>query len=107
MAYEGRMSVLDKGFKVKMFHEGIQIWARIFVFAALMRNLESFSGEPWMHQNWESWETATSPNQVWTTSASFYFVLCTLSTVGYGDLQPRSIIGQVLLMFIIILGIGL
>merc|ERR1719235_1492521 len=101
------MSPLDKGFKSKMFHEGVQIAARIFVFAAVIKGVESFTGTPWMHAEWESWDTATDVSQVWTTHSSLYFILCTLTTVGYGDLQPKSIIGQVLLMCIIILGIGL
>lgn len=107
MAFEHTLPDLQKGLKVQLMHEAVQVFSRIFVFAALMGNLESFVGTPWMHQNWESWETATSPTEVWTTSASIYFVLCTISTVGYGDMQPRSIIGQVLLMFVIVLGIGL
>lgn len=105
-AYEENMSPLDKGFKSKMFHEGVQFAARIYVFAAVIKGVESFTGTPWMHAEWEGWDTATDVSQVWTTHSSLYFILCTLTTVGYGDLQPKSIIGQVLLMCIIILGIG-
>lgn len=106
-AFEQTISPLDKGFKVKLFTTIFPLVSRVFVFSALMRSLESFEGEPWLHQTWANWETANSPSEVWTTSSSLYFVLCTLSTVGYGDIQPRSIIGQVMQTFVIVLGIGL
>jgi len=107
MQFEETVSPLDKGLKVKLANEGIKLGSKIFLFAVMMQQMESFQGTPWMSQDWKPWETATSPTEVWTTTSSVYLVLCTLSTVGYGDVQPRSIIGQILLMAIIVLGIGL
>lgn len=105
--FEGTVNPLAKGFKIRMFHEVVRLCSRIFVFTALVQQLESFTGTPWMSQAWEPWETATSPTEVWTTSSSVYLVLCTLSTVGYGDVQPKTILGQVYLMVMIIGGLGL
>lgn len=105
--YEDTIHPLQKTFKVRLFNDTSKILSRIFCAAALIRQLERFTGAAPIKQHWKPWEEADSPADVWTFSASIYTVFCTVSTVGYGDVQPKSIIGQCLMMFIIVGGIGL
>jgi voltage-gated potassium channel len=43
----------------------------------------------------------------WRLLDSLYFTVTTLTTVGYGDFQPRTDAGKIFTIFYIIVGIGL
>jgi len=43
----------------------------------------------------------------WGLVDAFYFSIVTLSTVGYGDLSPKTDIGKIFTSLYILLGIGL
>lgn len=49
----------------------------------------------------EKWDSYGS----WNFMNSAYFIIVTLSTVGYGDLSPSTIQGRIYALFIIIIGI--
>ncbi len=43
----------------------------------------------------------------WTWFDSIYFSVITLSTVGYGDFSPVTMVGRLFTIFYVILGIGI
>lgn len=43
----------------------------------------------------------------WSVLDSFYFVIITMTTVGYGDLSPVTAAGKLVTVFFILVGIGL
>ena len=50
-------------------------------------------------------ENAAAEGNGMTFNQSLYFMVVTISTVGYGDITPSSVIGQVVIMFIILIAI--
>lgn len=42
----------------------------------------------------------------WSYFDSFYFSVITLTTIGYGDFAPQSVIGKIFTMLYVFLGIG-
>jgi len=52
-------------------------------------------------------ETDEQPNNFPNIIASFWWAIATLTTVGYGDVYPVTVIGKVLSGIIALLGIGL
>ena len=55
--------------------------------------------------DWLSLEFRNSWTNDWTFFNSIYWVIVTLSTVGYGDITPKTIQGRVYTLFMIIIGI--
>lgn len=43
----------------------------------------------------------------WSVLDSFYFVIITMTTVGYGDFPPVTVAGKLVTVFFILAGIGL
>lgn len=43
----------------------------------------------------------------WTILDSIYFCVVTLSTVGYGDITPKTALGKIFTIFYILAGIGI
>ena len=42
----------------------------------------------------------------WTWTESFYFTVCTLTTIGYGDLHPTSDASQIFTAIFALAGVG-
>ncbi|TMW57886.1 hypothetical protein Poli38472_013360 [Pythium oligandrum] len=51
--------------------------------------------------------TEQYPNcsETWSFFSSIYFMFVTVSTVGYGDFSPKTVLGQVMVCIIIVVGI--
>ena len=75
----------------------------IFVFACLIYMVESLGEVPWFDYYYNS--RATYDTLPMTLSEAAYFTMISISTVGYGDYSPSTVIGRVLTMFFILGGI--
>lgn len=78
----------------------------IFFFGTLIRSIEGFTGDPPFHEDALTEEQMEIPRNKWTFLASVYFIFVTTSTVGYGDLCPKTIPGQLFTIVIIMGGIA-
>ncbi|XP_078285150.1 calcium-activated potassium channel subunit alpha-1-like [Rhinoraja longicauda] len=65
--------------------------------AGFIHTIEN-SGDPWREEN---------NSQTLTYWQCVYLLMVTMSTVGYGDLTARTTVGQVFMVFFIILGLAL
>ncbi|GAB5366191.1 hypothetical protein AAMO2058_001123600 [Amorphochlora amoebiformis] len=74
---------------------GISVIAYIFVFSGLIYIVEFLGNPPGIRYD--------SAN--WTVYNSFYFLIVTLSTVGYGDFFATTFLGRFFMMFCILIGI--
>lgn len=49
----------------------------------------------------------TQPDKFSSIPTTFWWAICTLTTVGYGDVYPITAIGKIIASIITVLGIGL
>jgi hypothetical protein len=63
----------------------------MFISAVLFMVIENFNTN--LDEN---------PNYPYSFSTTFYFIVVTMTTVGYGDYYPRSGYGRIFIIFIII-----
>lgn len=78
----------------------------IFFFGTLIRTIESFTGAPPFPEDAHTADDLEVPKNKWTFLASIYFIFVTTSTVGYGDMTPKTIPGQLFTIVIIMGGIA-
>lgn len=43
----------------------------------------------------------------WNVLDSFYFVIVTMTTIGYGDFVPHTVAGKIFTMFFALFGVGI
>ncbi len=82
-------------FALRLFFQCLTLF---YVLAAGIQMLE-------IPGDWLSKEFIKSWGNDWTFFNSIYWVIVTLSTVGYGDMSPATIQGRVYTLFMIIIGI--
>jgi hypothetical protein len=105
--YESIKDMLDV-FNINKIHAALANAAAlfvmlIFVFACLIYMVESLGEVPWFDYYYNS--RATYDTLPMTLSEAAYFTMISISTVGYGDYSPSTVIGRVLTMFFILGGI--
>jgi len=72
---------------------------------SLIRQVESLEGKQWDPTGGGSKVDMSAPaNQRWTVASSIYFVLATITTTGYGDMQPKTLFGQILAVIVTVVG---
>eukprot|EP00392_Amoebophrya_sp_AT5.2_P007876 g7895.t1 len=81
---------------------GMRMGAQLFFTAALVMVLENV-GEPTSLPFW--FQDRENP-RAWTVFSSIYYVLTTVTTVGYGDLVPATGLGRLFAIFSIMGGIA-
>merc|ERR1719191_1989001 len=92
--------------QVQIFNIAITSIVCIFFFGTLIRNIEQFTGNPPFSEDEFTAEDLENPKNKWTFLASIYFIFVTTSTVGYGDMTPKTIPGQLFTIVIIMGGIA-
>merc|ERR1719326_2305303 len=70
---------------------------KILFAATLMMTLENLGDPVWLED---------AQREEWTVLSSFYYVFVTISTVGYGDISPKTGLGRIFAIFAIIAGIA-
>eukprot|EP00171_Calliarthron_tuberculosum_P009566 IDg9566t1 len=97
---ERRMVLLPFAPKKFAFRLFFQFLTLFYVLAAGIQMLE-IPGD-WLNATFKArWESFNE----WTFFNCLYYVIVTLSTVGYGDLSPKTIQGRVYTIFMIVIGI--
>ncbi|XP_078421343.1 calcium-activated potassium channel subunit alpha-1-like [Cetorhinus maximus] len=91
------LRILKRNTKIKLASLLSVFLGTWFTAAGFIHTIEN-SGDPWL----------TEPNgQILTYWQCVYLLMVTMSTVGYGDLTARTTVGQVFMVFFIILGLVL
>jgi len=106
--YSGKLvvQVLD-GYRLKNYEKEVgrveddkrlHVAAAVFIIAYLLIAIVAYKNlEP---------ESPSHPGEAWTAIDCVYFAVCTLTTVGYGDLYPQTRQGKIFTCFYVYIGIG-
>jgi voltage-gated potassium channel len=92
--YSGALTAIGEVFKRKktqLLSSIIVVLMLMIIAAVLMYNIE----------------VEAQPDKFSNAAASFWWAIATLTTVGYGDIYPITILGKILSAIIALLGIGL
>lgn len=81
--------------------------SQIFSAGCMLKELESFGGTPWdpLRANEPGFRAQTRLR--WSLGSSVYFVCCSLLSITYGDLIPRSLLGLLFWVVSTVIGVGL
>ncbi|XP_067857626.1 calcium-activated potassium channel subunit alpha-1a-like [Heptranchias perlo] len=91
------LRILKRNAKIKLASLLCVFLGTWFTAAGFIHTIEN-SGDPWLQE----------PNgQTLTYWQCVYLLMVTMSTVGYGDFTARTTVGQVFMVFFIILGLAL
>ena len=82
-------------------HNLVAQWKKIRLINCFVFIMILFSGTV-MHQL----ESAAQPEAFHSLWASIWWAVVTLTTVGYGDMSPVTIVGQLVAMLLMVTGIG-
>ncbi|XP_069773579.1 calcium-activated potassium channel subunit alpha-1-like isoform X7 [Narcine bancroftii] len=91
------LRILKRHTKIKLASL-LSVFLGTWLTAAGFVHMIENSGDPWRE------EINSQPLTYWQ---SVYLLMVTMSTVGYGDLTAKTTVGQVFMMFFIILGLAL
>ncbi|XP_041065189.1 calcium-activated potassium channel subunit alpha-1-like [Carcharodon carcharias] len=91
------LRILKRNTKIKLASLLSVFLGTWFTAAGFIHTIEN-SGDPWLE---------THNGQTLTYWQCVYLLMVTMSTVGYGDLTARTTVGQVFMVFFIILGLAL
>ncbi|XP_038641559.1 calcium-activated potassium channel subunit alpha-1-like isoform X2 [Scyliorhinus canicula] len=91
------LRILKRNTKIKLASLLSVFLGTWFTAAGFIHTIEN-SGDPWLK---------TPNEQTLTYWQCVYLLMVTMSTVGYGDLTARTTVGQVFMVFFIILGLAL
>ncbi|XP_072342195.1 calcium-activated potassium channel subunit alpha-1-like [Scyliorhinus torazame] len=91
------LRILRRNTKIKLASLLSVFLGTWFTAAGFIHTIEN-SGDPWLK---------TPNEQTLTYWQCVYLLMVTMSTVGYGDLTARTTVGQVFMVFFIILGLAL
>jgi len=96
--FVARGTVNLENIKWQSCHVIVRILSMIFFAATMMQTLENLGDTPGL----ELWNP--EPPE-WSLVSSFYYIFVTISTVGYGDITPRSVFGRFFAVVTILGGI--
>jgi len=82
--------------KMVLLDQLIELVCVIYFCAGIIQQCETLEGEEWLASllTTERVAGSTRPQDVWTMSGSIYYVCVTVTTVGYGDMAPKTVAGQ-------------
>lgn len=96
------LNLLTAGPNLTMGYVVGKFFALILSASGIFHLLEN-TGDPWLPQDYSD----DGNGQKWTYFECVYFMIVTLSTVGYGDYSCSTYLGRIFCMLIIIFGLGL
>jgi hypothetical protein len=86
-----------------LFVAAYDFLAFLFLFAGVMYSLEHLGNPKWMEGLFQVEEFPSDAGD--TIISYFYFALVTISTVGYGDISPVTLLGQLGNIGLIVCGV--
>lgn len=103
-AYRSTLSIYHEGVAAQILHSVVMMVIFVFFVSMMLQQLETLDGKPWpVPTSAES----NYPAQRWSMDSSVYFVVMTVTTVGFGDLWPQSVLGEIATIFIAVRGLYL
>jgi len=89
---------------------GAAVWRarnKVVVFLAVVAVAVTISGTLMYHIETITWDGVDSKSQFTSIPQAMYWATVTMTTVGYGDVVPRTTLGKVIAVALILLGYSL
>lgn len=83
----------------KILHSALSALTLLSFFAFLIMSVENLDDIAWL--------SPLSEDDEWNAFTAFYFIMVTVSTVGYGDMSAHTVVGRVSVLVMIVVGIVL